>query len=113
MTTFWHRKTNRGRVVYDRKPTPFSVRDLRRIQRAVLENVAAKPISDEIAEILIFLLRELSEYMMAVILAPAGLSRFSPLVVEMIQQTVDDIYALFDDYLKNARGPIGIPGPAV
>lgn len=116
MQTFWIHRTNKGKVLYRRPSHKFSPADILRIQRRVLEKWppgAEIDKNDRFAEILTTVLRELSEYMVDVILDPAGLGFLSDNVVAWIQSQVDAVYNAVGDYLKNARGPVGIPGKGV
>lgn len=115
--TYWERKTNVGRVVYDRPPHPFTISDLARIQKKVLETGIPAGAAPETRErwlrLLIFLVDEASEYLVSIMLTPYALGGLADNVVDELKAMIQAIYDAVGSYLRNARGPIGIPGKGV
>jgi len=114
--TYWLHKTNKGKVVYQRPKHPFTQNDVDRITVAVLELELRDhdPHADDETvarwvQLLIFVLDDASERMLDVILSPLGLASYSDDVVELIKKAVQDVIDGISDYLKEARGPLGIP----
>lgn len=114
--TYWHRKTNRGRIVYERPKHVFTKKDVDRIIKKVLQDQifeAAPGADPEIAakwiQFIIFVMDDASERMLDVILSPFGLSSYSDDVVDSVKKAIQNVIDGIADYLKEARGPLGIP----
>jgi len=114
---YWLHRTDKGKVVYERPKHSFTQRDVDRITRAVLEEKigAASPIAsdpetvDRWIQLIIFVLDDASERMLDVILSPLGLASYSDDVVDAIKKAIQDVIDGIAEYLKEARGPLGIP----
>jgi len=113
---YWLHRTDKGKVVYERPKHPFTQQDFERIRIRVLELrvLEADPDPDpqelqKWIQLLIFVLDDASERMLDVILSPLGLASYSDDVVDAIKQAIQDVIDGIADYLKEARGPLGIP----
>lgn len=105
-------KTKAGRVVYDRKKHPMTDEDRARI--AGLSSPEAKA---EIVDRIVSIVDSMTEEMVAVILARFGVAPgLADELVEELKKIVGkflESFPLLGEYLKEARGPFGIPGEGV
>lgn len=105
-------KTKAGRVVYDRKKKEWKPADKARLLKA-LQGEAPLPDENKLVNAIDELVTTITEEMVATILVSLGLPPgLSDEVVAKLKYIVEKALKasnLFADYLREARGPIGIP----
>jgi len=110
----WKHRTNKGRVVYDRKPSQFTPRDLERIGLKLAKNLE-KPApgyeKQDFAVLLTKVLQTVTEELLAIMLSSFGAAGLSNELRETLEDLVGSVLSGLESLDISGVTPGGDPGP--
>lgn len=110
----WKHRTKTGRVVYDRKPSPFTPKDLERIGLKLAKNLekpAAGVEKQDFAVLLTKVLQTVTEELLAIMLSTFGLAGLSNELREVLEDFVGSVLRGIESLDISGVPPGGDPGP--